>query len=328
MTDKNPGRSIMVAVQNVDRSSIGLLRKAAALAGQRGARLHLLHVIAWPYTPPARAGVDARSLVRDAIRDSKAELEKLAKSPELRGLNVRVTVEWDYPASDAIVRQVMKHRPQMLIVESRRHARLARALLTNTDWDLIRHCPCPLLLSKTARTAARPIVVAALDPFHAHAKPASLDRVILETAIEAAGARNRVYAIHAHETPISVLADGGFEPYWIPMAPEQIAELEAKNRKVLEREARRVELPADNVVYVRGNVVEALPRAAKRLRADVVVMGAVSRSGLKRLFIGNSAERLLDKLDCDVLVVKPRRFTSPVPRRAARLVPYPPYPLM
>jgi len=60
----------------------------------------------------------------------------------------------------------------------------------------------------------------------------------------------------------------------------------------------------------------------------VVVMGAVSRSGLKRLFIGNSAERLLDKLDCDVLVVKPRRFTSPVPRRAARLVPYPPYPLM
>jgi universal stress protein E len=51
-------------------------------------------------------------------------------------------------------------------------------------------------------------------------------------------------------------------------------------------------------------------------------MGAVSRSGLKRLFIGNTAERTLDRLDCDVLVVKPQEFVSRVapksrgPRRA------------
>jgi universal stress protein E len=37
-------------------------------------------------------------------------------------------------------------------------------------------------------------------------------------------------------------------------------------------------------------------------------MGAVSRSGLKRLFLGNTAEEVLDKLSCDVLIVKPPGF--------------------
>jgi universal stress protein E len=43
------------------------------------------------------------------------------------------------------------------------------------------------------------------------------------------------------------------------------------------------------------------------MRAGLVVIGATSRSGLKRVFIGNTAERVLDGLKSDVLVVKPRR---------------------
>jgi hypothetical protein len=52
-------------------------------------------------------------------------------------------------------------------------------------------------------------------------------------------------------------------------------------------------------------------------------MGAISRSGLKRLIIGNTAERTLDLLGCDVLIVKPQQFANRVPirRRGARIVP-------
>ena len=39
--------------------------------------------------------------------------------------------------------------------------------------------------------------------------------------------------------------------------------------------------------------------------AAVVVMGAISRSAIDRVFVGSTAERLLDELVCDVLVVKP-----------------------
>jgi hypothetical protein len=51
-------------------------------------------------------------------------------------------------------------------------------------------------------------------------------------------------------------------------------------------------------------------------------MGAVSRSGLKRVFIGNTAERVLNQLRCDVLVVKPRHFARRISgkRRGVQLV--------
>jgi hypothetical protein len=66
-----------------------------------------------------------------------------------------------------------------------------------------------------------------------------------------------------------------------------------------------------------GDVPGELRAAAAALHAGVVVMGAVSRSGLARLFIGNTAERVLDHVDCDVLVVKPRGFKTRVERRPA-----------
>jgi universal stress protein E len=58
----------------------------------------------------------------------------------------------------------------------------------------------------------------------------------------------------------------------------------------------------------------AIPALARRLRSSIVVIGAVSRSGLKRLFIGNTAERVIDALSCDLLVVKPVGFRNRISR--------------
>ena len=65
-----------------------------------------------------------------------------------------------------------------------------------------------------------------------------------------------------------------------------------------------------------GVPIDELPELARELGAGIVVMGAVSRSGLRRLFIGSTAERVLDRLKCDVLIVKPEGFRTSVPRRA------------
>jgi universal stress protein E len=48
-------------------------------------------------------------------------------------------------------------------------------------------------------------------------------------------------------------------------------------------------------------------------------MGAVSRSGVKRLVLGSTVERVLDELPCDVLVVKPRGFRTPPPTAGGTL---------
>jgi nucleotide-binding universal stress UspA family protein len=56
----------------------------------------------------------------------------------------------------------------------------------------------------------------------------------------------------------------------------------------------------------------AIPALATQLKADLVVMGTVGRSGIPGLLMGNTAETILDQLSCSVLVMKPPGFVSPV----------------
>jgi nucleotide-binding universal stress UspA family protein len=49
-----------------------------------------------------------------------------------------------------------------------------------------------------------------------------------------------------------------------------------------------------------------------RLNVDLVVMGTVARAGIPGFFMGNTAESILNQIDCSVLTVKPPGFVSPV----------------
>lgn len=59
-------------------------------------------------------------------------------------------------------------------------------------------------------------------------------------------------------------------------------------------------------------VQKSLPATLKKLGASVLIMGAVSRSAVDRFFVGNTAEKLLDRVDQDVLILKPEGFTDRV----------------
>ncbi len=71
----------------------------------------------------------------------------------------------------------------------------------------------------------------------------------------------------------------------------------------------------DKSHLVAGLTHEELPIVAEDLKAGVVVMGAVSRNRWKRLFIGATAERTLEHLPCDLLIIKPDWFQTPVEQR-------------
>jgi universal stress protein E len=69
----------------------------------------------------------------------------------------------------------------------------------------------------------------------------------------------------------------------------------------------------ERVRLEQGSASEVLPRVAETLGAAVLVMGAVSRSRLQELFLGSTAERVLERAACDVLVVKPPDFSEKLP---------------
>jgi universal stress protein E len=308
-------RHILVAIGNLERPPRSALRKAAVIARASGASIELFHAIDAP--DPGRSYPETSTLAevaaqRAAIRTSiESRLRRIARSSTLRGVRTSCTAAWERPACGAIVRGALESRADLVIAATHPHRLGARLVLRNTDWELIRHCPIPLLLVKSAAVYRHPAIVAAVDPFHVHAKHADLDVRLLQTATGFARLLSgTTHVFHAYMPLVAVdsIAVAGASPVMLPPEVER-----AHSRSVaraVDQLAEKAHVPRARRHILLGDVAEELRALTRRTRDVVVVMGAVSRSALARLFIGNTAERVLDKLSCDVLIVKPRGFVA------------------
>ena len=66
------------------------------------------------------------------------------------------------------------------------------------------------------------------------------------------------------------------------------------------------------VHLIKDEAGRVIPEVAAKNEADLIVMGTLSRSGVAGFLIGNTSEKILHKVDCSVLTVKPEGFVTPV----------------
>ena len=295
------------------------LAKAATLARRCGATLELF-ICDFDPSLSGRPFFDTdklRQLRDDFVTERLEYLEEAAEDLRTEGLAVETHVHWDNPTYRGIVRRVEESSPDLVVKDTHYHTALRRTLLTNTDWSLIRSCPVPLLLAKPGDWPETPRVLAALDPGHLGDKPASLDHDILEWAeLLAARMGGEVHAMHAF-FPAALLAAtttmAGM-PLVAGATATEVVETERKRvADVLSAIVATHAVDPARVHLEQGAANEVLPRVAESLRAALIVMGAVSRSRLQEVFLGSTAERVLDRIGCDVLVVKPGDFTEKLP---------------
>ncbi|HLA72199.1 MAG TPA: universal stress protein [Steroidobacteraceae bacterium] len=312
-----PIRRILVAVKNPAARTLPAVNKAAQIAKGLGAHLTLFHDIATPLYAEAlqqREG-DLKSWQREIQTARREQLEKLAARVRRHGIDVDVAADWDFPPYEAIIRKAQRISADLLVVENHhgtgRHP--ARWLLAYTDWELLRLCPIPVLLVKNRKMYHRPRVLAAIDPTHGRAKASNLDRQILRAGAQLVHAlHGELHALHAvppvlpvvSAMPDGVLIDVG----------DQSASLERGARRRLEKVVDGFDIKRSHCHLLEGRPNDVIPRIAKLERGAIVAMGVVSRSGLKRFFIGNTAEFVMDAVTSDLLVVKPANFESRIPR--------------
>lgn len=316
-------RRILIAIKDYEAKTTPALVKGAQLARALGAQVELFHGISAPLyvdgygsfsleLPQVERAMRARIL---------AKLEKTAESLRRDGIKVTVAAEWDFPVYEAVVRRANQIQADLIVADQHAGKHMVAGLLHLTDWELLRLSPVPVLLVKTPGAYRHPVVLAAVDPGHTFSKPAKLDRRILTASSTIASAlRGTQHVLHAY-APFPYTAD----PQTM-INPEIVDRLQADAtaaaQKALDRELRKTGIPRSQRHIVGRHPADAIAQTAKEIHSAIVVMGAVSRSGLKRLFIGNTAERVLDLLPCDVLIVKPVHFANRVPRarRGARVV--------
>jgi len=200
-------------------------------------------------------------------------------------------------------------------------------LFGSDDMHLLRKCPCPVwLIGPQAPTSYRRIL-AAVDvgdvypPVELESRRA-LNRQILEMASSLALSEfAELHIVHAWEAiGESVMRSAvTYTPEEkITAYAEQVRRQHEASLDVLMREVTR-NLGQGAVGYlkpephlVKGAARKEVPALAKRIEADLVVMGTVARTGIPGLIMGNTAETILNQINCSVLAIKPPGFVTPV----------------
>jgi universal stress protein E len=295
---------ILLAIKDPRAKSHAALDKTAQLALGLGAEVRLFHGIADPLYLDASGAVAQvyPDLEQDRCDWYRKRLETLAKRLRRRGIKASTTVRWDYPSCESIIREAARFGADLIVAECHPTAHHAPWLVHFADWELQRKCTTPVLLIKSRRRYHRPKVLAAFDPARANGKPANLDEEVLRYASTIAQAlHGALHALHSYE-------------------PTHPRPLEAKNEAWhaaagLTDLLRWSAVPEKQRHVVPGHAVDAIEEVAGQLDTSIVALGTISRSGLSRLIVGNTAEHVLDRLQCDVLIVKPRNFRNAVARQ-------------
>ncbi len=181
--------------------------------------------------------------------------------------------------------------------------------------QLLRTCPCPVWVVRPTVATLAPTgwnVVAAVDPT---SDASDLDVLILELAssmVERAG--GVLHVAHAWEMIGSVTRPGRrLSGRFDVTYDELIVQARAQRADMLDEMLDRIRPFAieRQVHLAHGAPESAIPRVLDDVDADVLVMGTLARTGIRRFMIGNTAERVLGSARCSLMAVKPPGFVSP-----------------
>jgi universal stress protein E len=317
-----PIRRILVAVKDPSVRMPAGVAKAVQLARALSAELVLFHAISTPLCLEGDLHLldEGLPLVAGRIRARSLEsLQRIERRLRRTRIKTACSVQWDYPVYEAIIREAVRVDADLIVAERHAGRHIAAGLLQLTDWELLRLSPVPVLLVKRGGLYRRPRVLAALDPDHSYSKPAQLDGEILRAAtVFTRALRGTLHAVHAYmPLPLAVVAEGALSDEEVERVRAQSAQSAAAK---LEQLVSPLGIPQARRHLIARHATDAIEQVAAETRSALLVMGAISRSGLKRLLIGNTAEKVIDHVNSDLLIIKPAGLIKrpPQARRPVR----------
>jgi nucleotide-binding universal stress UspA family protein len=259
------------------------LQLAARIARRRGARLTLLHCVKTGKLPDAE-----RTRLEDV-------LDKLASEIVPEGVPVTTRITSGTPWKE-LTRTALALAAELVIVG--RSAR--RPETSGTPLDLLKRCPGDVWVVHPQVAPIPTCVLAASDLGAVGDRAVEVGRQVAE------GFDADLHVLHAYSTPphVELARD----------ALEARRELEQIERGAREHLAERAGKTA-RIHVLHDTPSRAIMSAIDALGIDLLVTGTVSRTGLARWLVGSTAARLLNKVSCSVLAVKPEDF--PVPEKLA-----------
>jgi len=255
----------------------------------------------WNFNKEQLAG-----LQKEYVSSKLRWLETYVTEAEMQGIHTKLDVIWHPDFSSAVVAKVASNNVSLVIKSTKQYSTIKKVFFTPSDWQLLEHCPVPLLLTKSLSVVSYDQVMAAVDPEKNNDKPEDLDAKILSATMTMADLFDATaHVCHCYQ-PIGIelwqgmssvgmdhsLVSGDFNDY-----SEAIKHHHQVTFDVLLSD---YDFDEESTHLVAGSAEFELPELVKANDVDLLVMGM----GNNGKFIGNTVEKILDNVECDVLSLK------------------------
>lgn len=310
-------------VTSHDRDESAAIRRAVALAKSNRAALTLVSVVATPpgYSLLLKAHSVFKDLMDSEIAQTKKSLEvRCAQLRREADLNVRAKVfggKMDLEVS----KEVVRNGHDIVVKSSEQLGGPKRTLFGSADINLMRYCPCPVLIVKPTRAQSLKVIVAAVDRDIEAPENHLLNLQILELATWLAIAdSSELHIVHSWTLPFESLLRSPRSTF--PKDDvDALEEAEEKARsdwldELVEEFERNhkseIQYVKPQLHVIKGSAKLDIPAKTRELDADLIVMGTVGRVGVQGFLMGNTSETILQQVECSGLTVKPPGFSTSI----------------
>lgn len=322
----NRFKNILCVLGPVENSH-DVLARAVTLAKNNQASLTVIDVI-----PHVTIGIGipmggpTLPDIQEEIVNSYAHRLSSLIAPYQEQINIKSKVLLGTPFL-SIIREVLRQKHDLLIKIPDQQDWLSR-FFGSDDMQLLRKCPCPVWLIKPEAPKSYRSILAAVDASETYYSPdleirKSLNQKILQIASSLAISEfAELHIAHAWD----VMGENAMHHGVFTKTPE--AEISAYVNTAKEQHSKSLNALLHDVTnahsdealaylkpqshLVKGSARREIPKLAEEIKADLVVMGTVGRIGIPGFIMGNTAETILNNIDCSVLAIKPDGFVTPV----------------
>ncbi|WP_258240328.1 universal stress protein UspE [Pseudidiomarina homiensis] len=302
--------SILV-VLDPDKQQQKALNRALHLARISQAKVTLmLSIYDFSYEMTTMLAAEERNTMRDSlINDRRVWITDLLEDYNTRDLQIDIKVLWHNRPYEAIIETAINGQNDIIVKATHPHEGLAHLIFTPTDWHLLRKAPCLVLLVKEHEWPENGKVLAAIHTTGESEHHDSLNTRITESAQRFAKClHSEVHLVNAYPgAPVTIAAE--IPEFDTANYREVIAE---NHQKALAAHAEQFSIAPAQQHVREGLPEQVIPELAEELDAELVVLGTIGRTGFSAALLGNTAEHVIEQVNCDLLAVKPAGFESPV----------------
>ncbi|TQV87501.1 universal stress protein UspE [Aliikangiella coralliicola] len=296
-------QNILVIVSGKRRNHIALSR-AIQFAEFYDIKLNLL---SWVYDPgtelsPLLPGSQKKLIKEQKLQERLDYLNELKANIESKGIPVTTQVKWHRKIQKAVIEACEETKPDLVVKRISESASSINPFTMPMDWQLLRQCPAPILLVKDEQWKLTSPILAAVDAASEDPKEQSFNSQIVGYAKLLGRLTDApIHAVSTHITPMvdKAISIPGFD------LEDLRTQVNSLNHEKLASLVTDFNVSSENQHVVEGLAEDRIPALAEEIDSQLVVMGTIGRSGIKGAFMGNTAERVLTHLQCEVLALKP-----------------------